>query len=266
MRSFLWPGQAPGGVGPSLQHAGAPACDAPEVTPSGRISCGARPHALLQGKTDSSTHHRSPRRPGPCAADRVARDRHRSSVTRARAQGPSARTPGGREELGCTQRRDGGMARSQRQGEGKEQGFSGWAPRGDGDRKRGLAKLAVVSRATRVSSRSRPTSRRQGQGARTELTLHPPLSRRRQLGATVAPRRPAPRRRVRLPSGPGAEPGAPGCSAPASEECVSITQPHCADENPLEVSPRSLTGCLRPCESPQPNAMLMNHRRSKSTL
>lgn len=48
--------------------------------------------------------------------------------------------------------------------------------------------------------------------------------------------------------------------------CVSITQPHCADENPLEVSPRSLTGCLRPCESPQPNAMLMNHRRSKSTL
>lgn len=48
--------------------------------------------------------------------------------------------------------------------------------------------------------------------------------------------------------------------------CVSITQPHCADENPLEVSPRSLTGCLRPCESPQPNAMLMNHQRSKSTL
>lgn len=108
------------------------------------------------------------------------------------------------------------MARSQRQGEGKEQGFSGRGPRGDGDRKRGLAKLAVVSRATRVSSRSRPTSRRQGQGARTELTL----PRRRQLGATAAPRRPAPRRRVRLPSGPGTEPGAPGCSAPASEECV----------------------------------------------
>lgn len=221
MRSFLWPGQAPGGVGPSLQHTGAPACDAPEVTLSGRISCGAGPHALLQGENGFFDPPSVPPEAWAlCPRQSGKRQRRRSSVTRARAQGPSARTPGGRAELGRTRRREGGTARSQRQGEGKEQGFSGWAPRGDGDRKRGLAKLAVVSRATRVSSRSRPTSRRQGQGARTELTLHPPLSRRRQLGATAAPRRPAPRRRVRLPSGPGAEPGAPGCSAPASEECV----------------------------------------------
>lgn len=263
MRSFLWPGQAPGGVGPSLQHAGAPACDAPEATPGGRISCGAGPHALLQGKTDSSTHHRSPQRPGPCAADRVARDRHRSSVTRERAQGPSARTPGGRAELGRTRRREGGTARSQRQGEGKEQGFSGRGPRGDGDRKRGPAKLALVSRATRVSSRSRPTSRRQGQGARTELTPHPPSSarsNRRAKAAGSAAACPAPFGAWRRARGPGL------LGTGLRGVCVSITQPHCADENPLEVSPRSLTGCLRPCESPQPNAMLMNHRRSKSTL
>lgn len=57
-----------------------------------------------------------------------------------------------------------------------------------------------------------------------------------QLRGTVAPRRPARGWRVRLPLGPGTEPGAPGCSA-SEGDCVSVTQPHCADENPLEDSP-----------------------------
>lgn len=96
---------------------------------------------------------------------------------------------------------------------------------------------------------------------------HRPLLRRLRIGVTFTPRRPALGWRVQLPSGPGTEPGAPGCSAPASEEaCVSIAQPHRTDENPLEGSPRSLTGRLTSCESQQPNTLLMKHQRSKSTL
>lgn len=76
-------------------------------------------------------------------------------MTHARAQGPSARTPGGRAELGRTRGREGGTARSQRQGEGKEQGFSGHAglesfqadvpPPGTGSEDRAYAAPAVVS-------------------------------------------------------------------------------------------------------------------------
>lgn len=155
------------------------------------------------------------------------------------------------------------MARSQRQGEGKEQGFSGRGPRGDGDRKRGLARFSGHAGLESFQADVPPPGTGSEDRAYAAPAAPPPSSarsNRRAKAAGSAAACPAPFGAWHRARGPGL------LGTGLRGVCVSITQPHCADENPLEVSPRSLMGCLRPCESPQPNAMLMNHRRSKSTL
>lgn len=149
---------------------------------------------------------------------------------------------------------------------GRSRAFRGGGRVGTGTGRGGWQSLRsfLGPRGSRVVPGRRPAARdrERGQSLRSPAALPPSSARsnRRAKAAGSAAACPAPFGAWRRARGPGL------LGTSLRGVCVSITQPHCADENPLEVSPRSLTGCLRPCESPQPNTMLMNHQRSKSTL